>query len=55
MLKWFQPGDTILITNKEVAEFMQQVGAITMLGDGRGVPIPGLEDRYNPDYVPEDD
>jgi len=55
VLKWFQPGDTILITNKEAAEFMQRVGAITMLGDGRGVPIPGLEDRYNPDYVPEDD
>jgi hypothetical protein len=55
VLKWFQPGATILITAKQVSEFMEHVGAITVLGDGRGVPIPGLEDRYNPDYTPEDD
>jgi hypothetical protein len=30
LLKWFQPGDTILITGKEVADFMQHVGAITV-------------------------
>ena len=57
VLKWFQSGDTILITGKEVADFMQHVGAITVFSgeDGAGIPIPGLEDWYNPDHVPEDD
>jgi hypothetical protein len=56
VLKWFQPGDTILITGKEVADFMQHVGAITVFPgeDGAGVPIPGLKEWYNPDYAPED-
>lgn len=54
VLKWFQPGDRILITSNHVSNFMRSIGAITEFSDtAESVPVPGLEDWWNPDGKPK--